>query len=289
MCTFRATAWARPEPCPGPRGAYSPWMSSTWGRARRVRRGLFIVVVVLVCVAVGVPALAYTSRSNHTYVIRSGKGPQFGSSTATCAPGETVLFGGFSNGVAGMRRTASNRLTVDGFNLGGQPLWLSAFAYCGHGPVPTKATNTVRVTSSGTATAQCPAGKVVLAGGFASTPRSVIAMTRLERVGTNRLRVSAYLRYGITKRTLLTAIAYCGTGPAPKLVSQTLTLPKGGGQADATCPAGTKLVFGGVIAKGAGYHPLVFSMAALDQNTWRVRESTDKRAAATLTSLAYCR
>jgi hypothetical protein len=48
-----------------------------------------------------------------------------------------------------MRRTASNRLTVDGFNLGGPPLSLTSFAYCGPGPAATKATNTVPVTSSG--------------------------------------------------------------------------------------------------------------------------------------------
>jgi hypothetical protein len=263
---------------------------SSWGSLRLLRRGLFITVVVLACVAVGIPALAYTSRSTHTYVIRSNaSGPAFGSSTATCPSGQHVLFGGFSNGVAGMRRTASNQLTVDGYNLGGPPLWLSAFAYCGRGPLSTKATNTVKVSSFGTATATCPAGKVVVAGGFAASPHSVVAVTRLERVGNSRLRVSAYLRYGITKHTLLTAIAYCGAGPAPKLVPHTVTLPKTGGASEATCPSGHKLMFGGVIAKAAGYHPLVFAMVAVGQNTWRVRDSTDKHAASTLTSLAYCR
>ena len=262
---------------------------SSWGRARLARRGLFVSALVLVCVAIAIPAVAYTSRSTRTNVIRSGSGPVYGSSTATCPKGQHVLFGGFSNGVAGMRRTASNQLTVDGYNLGGQPLWLTSFAYCGYGPIAKIATGTVTITSSGTATATCPAGRVVVAGGFAATPHSVIAMTRLERIAPNRLRVSAYLRYGITKRAALTAIAFCGTGTAPKLVSQTVTLGKAGGSAVATCPAGTKLVFGGVIAKGAGYHPLVFSMVAVNQNSWRVRESTDKRAASTLTSLAYCR
>ena len=124
---------------------------SSWGRSPLVRRGLFVSVVVLVCVAVGVPAFAYTNRSTHTYVIRSGKKPMFGSSSATCPSGQHVLFGGFSNGVAGMRRTASNRLTVDGYNLGGAPLWLTAFAYCGHGPVATQATGTVKMAAAGTA------------------------------------------------------------------------------------------------------------------------------------------
>jgi hypothetical protein len=262
---------------------------SSWGRARLLRRGLFISVVVLVCVSVGIPALAYTSRGTHTTVIRAGKGPVFGSSTAKCPSGQHVLFGGFSNGVAGMRRTASNQLTVDGYNLGGQPLWLSAFAYCGHGTVPTAATGSITISSAGTATATCPAGKVVVAGGFKASPHTVLAVTRLERTAANRLRVSAYLRYSITKRTLLTAIAYCGPGPAPKLVSHTEKLPKTGGNAEATCPAGTKLTFGGVVASGAGYHPLVFAMVAVGQTTWRVRDSTDKHAASTLTSLAYCR
>ena len=262
---------------------------TSWGPSRVLRRGLFIFAVVLVCVAVGLPAFAYTTRATHTVVIRSGKGPVFGSSTATCPKGQVVLFGGFSNGVAGMRRTASNQLTVDGYNLRGQPLGLTAFAYCGHGTVSTKSTSTVKVSSFGTATATCPAGKVVVAGGFAATRKSVIAVTRLERVGVNRLRVSAYLRYHITKRTLLTAIAYCGAGPAPKLASHTETLGKSGGNSQATCPAGTKLTFGGVIAQGSGYPPLVFGMVAVGQNAWRVRDSTDKRAPSTLTSLAYCR
>jgi hypothetical protein len=258
-------------------------------RPRLFRRGLFVAVVALLCVAVGVPALAYTYRSTHTYVIRSGKGPTFGSSSATCPSGEHVLFGGFSNGVAGMRRTASNRLTVDGFNLGNGPLTLTAFAYCGYGPTQTKATGTVKFASAGTATATCPAGRVVVAGGFAASPHSVVAITRLERVAANRLQVSAYLRYAITKSTALTAIAYCGTGSAPKLVSHTANLPKGGGDSSAQCPKGTKLIFGGVIAKGAGYRPLVFSMVAVNQDTWRVRDSTDKHASSKLTSLAYCR
>ncbi len=239
------------------------------------------------CVLVAVPAFAYASRSTHTKVITSGKnGPVFGSSTATCPSGQHVLFGGFSNGVAGMRRTANNQLTVDGYNLGGPPLWLTSFAYCGKGPLATKATRTVIIRTFGSATATCPAGKVVVAGGFAATRHSVVAVTRLERVAANRLLVSAYLRYGITKQTALTAIAYCGAGPVPKQVSKTLTLSSDGGRARATCPAGTKLAFGGVIAKRSGSDPpLVFSMVAQGQDTWQVRES----AAGTLTALAYCR
>jgi hypothetical protein len=116
----------------------------------------------------------------------------------------------------------------------------------------------------------------------------VLAVTRLQRVGSNRLRVSAYLRYGISKHSLLTAIAYCGAGPAPRLVSHTASLGTDGGNSQATCPAGTTLLFGGVVAT-APYPPLVFIMAAIGQSTWRVRESTDKKSPAQLTSLAYCR
>jgi hypothetical protein len=248
-----------------------------------------MVVVVLACVAVAVPAFAYVSRDTRKVVIRSGNGPQFGSAAATCPHGQIVLFGGFTYGVAGMHRTANNQFTVDGFNLRGGPLTVTSFAYCGYGAVPTKATKTIAISSAGTVTATCPPGKVVLAGGFAASRHTVLAVTRLQRIGVNRLLVSAYLRYGISKHGLLTAIAYCGAGPAPQLVSRTQSFSKDGGNVDATCPAGKTLTFGGVIARASGYPPLVFSMAAVSQGTWRARVSTDARVPSTLTSLAYCR
>jgi hypothetical protein len=114
----------------------------------------------------------------------------------------------------------------------------------------------------------------------------VLAVTRLERVGTDRVSVSAYLRFGITKASTLTAIAYCGPGPAPTLASRTVKLSKKGGHARARCPAGTALVFGGVTAThSTSAMPLVLLMQAANKTTWDVADTT----AGKLTALAYCR
>jgi hypothetical protein len=240
----------------------------------------------LACGALAVPAFAYASRHARTISVPSGRGPVFRSSTTRCSSGQHVLFGGFKNGVAGMRRTTNDRWTVDGFNLGGPALKLTSYAYCGYGPVATKATKTVRIRSVASATAQCPSGKVVLAAGFAAPRNTVLAVTRIQRTAVNRLTVSAYLRYGITKSATLTAIAYCGAGPAPIPVAKQVSLTKDGGHSRATCPSGRTLTFGGAIATRAGSQPpLIFAMQAVNQNAWDVANSTSGR----LTAIAYCR
>jgi hypothetical protein len=261
-------------------------MSST-GRRRWGRRSLVSALAgIALCVVIAVPVWGYASQRAHTVTIKSGTEPVFKSATVRCPRGQHVIFGGFKNGVAGMRRTADDLWTVDGFNLGGPPLKLTTFAYCGKGSVPSRYTKRVVVTSYGTATAKCPAGKVVLAGGFAVSPNTVFAIQRILRIGTDRLQVSGYLRYGITNRTVLKAIAYCGKGPAPKAVSSTVTLGSEGGRAKASCPSGKRLVFGGMVAKAAKPRTvLVFLMRAEDTNSWLVANST----AGTLTSIAYCR
>jgi hypothetical protein len=88
----------------------------------------------------------------------------FGSSTATCPTGQRVLFGGFENAEAGMRRTANNRRTVDLWNLGLERVaayrWrvsaylptaftgdtvvaLTSIAYCAPGPAPRLVSRTI--------------------------------------------------------------------------------------------------------------------------------------------------
>jgi hypothetical protein len=254
-----------------------------------VRRGaISALVALLVCGLFALPALAYVSQGARTVVVPSSpRGPVFGSATVRCSTGQHVLFGGFENGVAGMRRTTVDRWTVDGFNLGGPVLRLTSHAYCGYGPVATKSTKTVRIRTNATATAQCPAGKVVVAGGFATARNTVFAVTRLQRIGAGRLTVSGYLRYQRTARSTLTAIAFCGPGPAPTAVTTKLTTTNAGGRPRASCPAGKTLTFGGVIAtkKRGAPPPLVFIMRAVNQGIWEVADSS----AGTVTSIAYCR
>jgi len=237
--------------------------------------------------AVALPAFAYASRSAHTVTIPGGNKNAFRSSTAKCPSGQHVLFGGFRNGVAGMRKTATDRWTVDGFNLGGDPLDMTSYAYCAKGPdSATKKTHTVPIRSAATARARCPTGTVLVGAGFATRDKTVLAVTRVERIGTDQVSVSAYLRFGITKSSALTAIAYCGPGPAPKLASRTVTVSKRGGRARAKCPRGTTLVFGGVTAThSTSAMPLVLLMQATDKATWDVADTT----AGKLTALAYCR
>jgi len=172
------------------------------GRHRLARRGLLSAVVgVSACVVVAASVLAFASRSTHLVAVLTA--PQTSvSSTATCPAGQHVLFGGFdvsmreTTGFAtGMRRTASDAWTVDADNLGRivgdegfepSPIGVSSFVYCGFGAVPSKATSTVELRyprrSFGSTTAQFPAGTVVVARGFASTPESTVAVTELERV-----------------------------------------------------------------------------------------------------------
>ncbi len=127
---------------------------------------------------------------------------------------------------------------------------------------------------------------MVLAGGFATSPKSVFAVTRFKRIDTNRWQVSGYLRYGITKRTTLTAIAYCGEGPAPKAVSRTAKLSSHGGRAKIACPTGTTLTSGGMVVRPAKPKTaLVFLMRVEGAKTWAVANSTAGR----LTAIAYCR
>jgi hypothetical protein len=244
------------------------------------------VAVVASSVVVAVPVWAYTSQSSQTVIVKPASKPTFKSATTRCPAGQNVLFGGYRNGVAGMRRTADNLWTVDGFNLGNGSLRLTSYAYCGKRPAAARYTKRAVVTSYGTATVKCPAGKVVLAGGFATSPKTVFAVQRMSRIANNQWQVAGYLRYGITKRTELKAIAYCGKGPAPTAVSSTVHMSDDGGRAKATCPSGKKLVFGGMVAQGAKPRTvLVFLMRVEEKNSWMVANST----AGTLTSIAYCR
>jgi len=278
---------------------------------------LSVVVGALVCVVVAAPVSAFVSRRTHIAIVQavppvirrnqgSGEGTYrvtFGSSTATCPTGQHVLFGGFENGVSGMRRTASNRWTVDAFNVfvllpeaSNTPLSLYSMAYCGYGPVASKATSTVEIRyqsdrASGSATARCPAGTVVVAGGFATTPHTSVIVTGLERVAADLWRVSAYLAVSTT-HTALTSIAYCGPGPAPKLVSRTIKTGGATSFVRATCPIGRHLVFGGAVVTGIGGIDLqTLRVPAKTKNTWAVTGygGEGRRRTGKLTALAYCR
>jgi hypothetical protein len=210
-------------------------------------------------------------------------------------------FGGFDGGFMGgqgMHRTANNRWTTDAFNILASlyPPFrstLASFVYCGYGPVPSKATSTVELGDKAVrgATARCLAGTVVVGGGFAISPHTQVSVRALERVAADRWRVLASPLW--ISHTELTAIAYCGPGPAPKLVSRTIDtqgpLPRTmSGTARATCPVGTTLAFGGAIVTATGSQVIFLeTLRAETRSRWSVggRGGFGGR----LTALAYCR
>jgi hypothetical protein len=277
----------------------------------RGRAGRFTVLVsaavVLVCVALAAPVLAYASRATHGVVVRK---LAKGSATATCPRGEHVGFGGvvaqfhapFGAGAVvlpeGMRRTAANKWTVYGQSATGLVgSRLTSEAYCETGAVPTAVTKTVRLPAldAASAIATCPAGTVVVGGGYNSGAsiqhqEVVIAMEALSPtqwvVAMGNISRSA---------STVTAIAYCAKGVTPTQVVATVKVAGNkGGTARVNCPSGTSIVFGGVLASfgGAGNKitALVpFSWTAASNRQWVVTAFNLGNTAGNLDAFAYCR
>jgi hypothetical protein len=174
---------------------------------------------------------------------------------------------------------------------------LTAVAYCDRGKVPSVASQTVPVPGqrSATATATCPAGKVVVGGGYntGATTQHQESVVRLERSSSTQWRVSAANL--VSRSTSLTAIAYCGPGPAPKVHSATVSMAGGhGATARVHCPSGTSIVFGGLLATSPAAHGTValvvpFSWTAASKSEWDVTGVNLGGATGTLVALAYCR
>jgi hypothetical protein len=263
--------------------------------------------IAITCVAVASPVYGFVAKRSHSVVVPK---LQKGSATARCPAGEHVTSGGVIGQfrppigagpimfTEGMRRTAANKWTVYGWNnadfIGSR---LTAIAYCDKGPVPTVAQKTVtlpgfRVAS---AIATCPAGTVVVGGGYNSgaSAQHVEILARLNRLASTQWVVTMVnLRSAATK---LTSIAYCGHGVAPTQVASMVTLAaQKGGTARVSCPAGTSIVFGGVVAnspvvgkKSAVVAP--FSWSAASTKQWVVTGFNAGDTAGGLIAVAYCR
>ena len=263
-----------------------------------MRGGVGVAVLVLVGVVSAVPVFAFESKRVHTVVVPVGL-YTFGdkSAVASCPGGEHVQFGGYSTTsvpIRGMRRSADNRWTVDATNLTAQGMFTpqagkaTSIAYCTSGAVPLKVTRSKRVGAVGGVTATCPAGTVVLGGGFATSPHSFVGIQDLERIAADQWRVRIATIVG-TPRSILTSIAYCGKGPAPKLVRSRVVLSPHTFErtAVATCAAGNSLMFGGVIEDG-GY---AVRLNAPTSSSWRatVIAGVSVSGQVHVTALAYCR
>ena len=275
------------------------------------RVGLAAGVIVLLCLALAVPAFAFAARSTRTVVV-----PQLAerSVTATCPKGEHVSFGGVigefkpppkttgrpSVYPTSMHRTAAGQWTVSGQSEAiGTGSHLSAVAYCDRGSVPRVASSTIRLGGfdAKTAIATCPAGTVVVGGGYSSGS----SLTHVEYLG--QLDLDSSTRLAVTMvniskaATTVTAIAYCAKGPAPTEHSTVLKLAgHKGGTARVSCPAHTSLVFGGVLVSpptesSAGNFSAVvpFTWTAPTPTQWVVSGYNLGNLPGTLLAVAYCR
>jgi hypothetical protein len=267
--------------------------------------------VAVVCVALAVPAFGFASRSTHTVVVSELKN---GTATATCPNGEHVSFGGVIGEFkpppkttghpalypTSMQRTAAHRWTVTGQSeTVGTGSHLSAVAYCDPGAVPRRASNTVRLPANDakTAIATCPAGTVVVGGGY----RSGSSFANVEYLGQLDLNSSTQLAVTmvnlVNSATTVTAIAYCAAGIAPTEHTTTLTIAgHKGGTARVSCPAATSLVFGGVLVSPPSgssvknFSAVVpFSWTAPSTTQWVVTGYNLGTESGTLAAVAYCR
>ena len=85
----------------------------------------------------------------------------------------------------------------------------------------------------------------------------------------------------------MTAIAYCGRGPAPTKYTRSVTLDVDDTKtARVNCPTDTFLVFGGLLAPTS---ILPFRWTAPSATQWAVTGYMLVGTKATLTAVAYCR
>jgi len=274
------------------------------------RVGLLAGAVVVICVALAVPAFGFASRVTRTVVVPQLAGR---SVTATCPKGEHVSFGGVISEFkpppkttghpsvypTSMHRTAAGQWTVSGLSeTVGTGSHLSAVAYCDRGAVPRVASGTVRLPgfAASTAIATCPTGTVVVGGGFSSgsSRTNLEYVGQLERASSTRLAVT--MGNVVNVATTVTAIAYCAKGSAPTEHTTTLTLAgHKGGTARVNCPTGSALVFGGVdvsppTGTAGNYSAVVpFSWTAQSPTQWVVSGYDVGNVSGSLTAVAYCR
>src|SRR5262245_51699877 len=197
-----------------------------------VRRGGVVAFIVGVSTVLAIPAFAYASHTTKTVGVASGAQ---GTATAICPAGQHITFGGigaplgvplgsgpemfpqqfFADSTQTKWTTVAVNGKPDDMN---HPANLTSHAYCGPHSTRTVVTKTVSVASGnvGVATATCPAGKVVLGGGYKTppvTPYPYTLITRLRAPTSTSVEVAA-VHFAQTPTTTLTAIAYCGDGPA---------------------------------------------------------------------------
>lgn len=269
------------------------------------------VAIVCLCAVLAVPVVATTTIVETTHVLAPDAR---GSATASCERGEHAPVGGmrsdfFQNGTAkaviatDLHRATGAAWTVNGVGEAGAGGSLRAVVLCasGNASVPRTIVRTVSAPPlrRTAITATCPTSEVLVGGGYhwpASSPVSqLILMTRLERVSAGAWRV-VVTNFSPTTAVAVSAIAYCGTGPAPRQATA-LTSATGPSQTlnvTAICPGTTRLLFGGMRGgvNAPGIDPFLTvanAFAPTSNRSWRVDGQTGPMGGFDLVALAYCR
>jgi hypothetical protein len=274
---------------------------------------LVTLAVVCACGVIAVPAFGFVSRSTKSIVVPKNSTAV---ATPTCPAGEHVAFGGVMSQfvgpvtatnpnarfaiTTGVHRLGSNprALTVSAFNPRSSGARYNAIAYCDTGPVPSIVAKTVRLgaLSTALATVSCPAGTVGVGGGYASGsgPHNAEYLGELVLNSPTQLAVGAA---NVTKvPTTLTALVYCEPGIAPTEHDNELSVP--GHKlvsAEVTCPASTKLVWGGLdtsVPSGTANNfsaVVPLSWYAPNATQWKVTAYNLGSKAGTVAAVAYCR
>jgi hypothetical protein len=157
--------------------------------------------------------------------------------------------------------------------------------------------------SEPSATAVCPRGSRVVLGGVRRSELAqfgAVTISRFARSGPRRWRASGvnYNSGGgpVDQDHKLTAIAYCGRSPRGRIqpVSESVTAQTVNDSGDenarvtATCPRGTRLLFGGYDQGRAPPGDMYIAAAErLAPRRWRV-EAVNYGDPTSLTALAYC-
>lgn len=278
-------------------------MSAPRGPSRRTIAALLGLVLAAAAIAV---AAAATKKSSVTVGENAS-----GTATATCAKGQRATLGGFATTLAepgpyvhpralvlSGRSVRAGGVNEQGPGLGGGPGKVTAVAYCGTRRFLGKAGafNTAPPGQRAAATAKCPKGMYVAAGGFRSDiapsgTGALVYVDGLERVGAGKWRASAINDGSAPGK--VTALAYCFPGSqALTTVTKSVVISPGKtGSVTARCPKGKAVVFGGVRSQhyGSGGGELqLSSMMRAGNRGWKVRALKFANVIGRLTSVAYC-
>jgi len=284
------------------------------GNRLRLGLGLLIAVAAVAIAAAGLALAAGVKQRSATVSLA---GDDTAKTKASCPEGTALSASGFKTTTNETVGVIVNKLDPRGVALkagatalsgppdGGE---LTATAYCAK-PSEGKLTRVTKGTSipaggSGNATVTCPKGTSVRNGGFQAEldpppvmmrrnqavtksgglpPGRGVTVTGLKRVSKREWRATG--RNAGSQKGKLTAIAQCGKGPklTKASASDSNAAAPGSTVAEASCPSGQQVAFGGYTTPSSSYVRL---LRRTSDRTWKA--AVFSFSPSDVTALAYC-